>query len=54
MTGRVTGPAQGGRYAVRVVGPQRQDRGHVRLPGDLEQPWPQLRVQLRPGRDQDP
>ena len=50
----VTGGAEGGRDAVRVVGPQRQDGGHPGLPGHPEQPRPQLRVQLRPGRDQDP
>ena len=44
---------QGGRGAVRAVGPQRQDGGHPRLAGYPEQPLPQLRVQLRPGRDQD-
>ena len=37
-----------------AVGPQRQDGGHPRLAGHPEQPLPQLRVQLRPGRDQDP
>ena len=45
---------QGGRDAVGAVGPQGQDRGHPRLAGHSEQPRPQLRVQLRPGRDQDP
>ena len=45
---------EGGRGAVRAVGPQRQDGGHPRLAGYPEQPLPQLRVQLRPGRDQDP
>ena len=44
---RVTGQAQGGRDAVGAVGPQRQDGGHARLAGHLEQPLPQLRVQLR-------
>ena len=41
------------RVAVRAVGPQREDGGHPRLAGYPEQPLPQLRVQLRPGRDQD-
>ena len=45
---------QGGRDAVGAVGPQRQDGGHTGLAGHLEQPRPQLRVQLGPGRDQDP
>ena len=49
---RVT--VQGGRDAAGAVRPQRQDGGHPRLAGHLEQPLPQLRVQLRPGRDQDP
>ena len=49
--GRVTG--QGGRVAVRAVGPQREDGGHPRLAGHPEQPMPQLRVQLGAGRDQD-
>ena len=51
---RVTGQAQGGRVAVGAVGSQREDGGHARLAGHLEQPLPQLRVQLGPGRDQDP
>ena len=50
----VTGDAQGGRVAVGVVGSQREDGGHPRLAGHLEQPLPQLRVQLGAGRDQDP
>ena len=52
--GRVTGRVQGGRGAAGAVGSQRQDGGHPGLAGHLEQPLPQLRVQLRPGRDQDP
>ena len=51
---RVTGQAQGGRVALCAVGSQREDGGHARLAGHLEQPLPQLRVQLGPGRDQDP
>ena len=49
---RVT--VQGGRGAAGAVRPQRQDHGHPRLPGHPDQPLPQLRVQLGPGRDQDP
>ena len=51
--GRVTGRVQCGRGAAGAVRSQRQDRGHPRLARHLEQPLPQLRVQLRPRRDQD-
>jgi len=50
----VTGRVEGGRDAAGAVGPQGQDGGHPGLPGRPEQPRPQLRVQLRTGRDQDP
>ncbi len=50
----VTGRVEDRRDAAGAVGPQRQDGGHPGLAGHLEQPRPQLRVQLRPGRDQDP
>ena len=50
----INGLAEGWRVASCAVRPKREDGGHARLPGHLEQPLPQLRVQLGPGRDQDP
>ncbi len=52
--GHATTVGQAGRAAGGTIRPDREDGVHPRLAGHDDEPLPELRVQLRPGRDEDP